>query len=118
MLDKDNNILQFRNFHKQLQVPFVIYADFEAITEKKTKDAHQKINLKYASELFQNEPFKLMKQKGVYPYDYMDSLDKFNEKKLTSKDNFYSILIDEDITDENYSHAQNVWKTFKLKSMG
>lgn len=39
-------------------------------------------------------------------------------KKLTSKDNFYSILIDEDITDENYSRAQNVWKTFKLKSMG
>lgn len=41
MPDKDNNILQFRNFHKQLQVPFVIYADFEANTEIKTKDAHQ-----------------------------------------------------------------------------
>ena len=34
MLDKDNNILKFNNFHKQLPVPFVIYADFEAITEK------------------------------------------------------------------------------------
>ena len=35
MPDKDNNnILKFQNFHKQLQVPFVIYADFEAITEK------------------------------------------------------------------------------------
>ena len=32
--DKDNNILKFNNFHKQLPVPFVIYADFEAITEK------------------------------------------------------------------------------------
>ena len=34
MPDEDNNILKFNNFHKQLPVPFVIYADFEAITEK------------------------------------------------------------------------------------
>ena len=34
MPDKDNNILKFNNFHKELPVPFVIYADFEAITEK------------------------------------------------------------------------------------
>ena len=34
MPDKDNNILQFNNFHKQVPMPFVIYADFEAITEK------------------------------------------------------------------------------------
>ena len=34
MPDKDNNILKFNNVHKQLPVPFVIYADFEAITEK------------------------------------------------------------------------------------
>ena len=34
MPTKDDNILKFNNFHKQLPVPFVIYADFEAITEK------------------------------------------------------------------------------------
>ena len=34
MPTKDNNILKFNNFHKQQQVPFVVYADFEAITEK------------------------------------------------------------------------------------
>ena len=34
MPDKDNNILKFNNFHKQQPVPFVIYADFEVITEK------------------------------------------------------------------------------------
>ena len=34
MPDKDNNILKFNNFHKQQPVPFVIYADFEAIKEK------------------------------------------------------------------------------------
>ena len=34
MPDKNNNILKFTNYHKQLPVPFVIYADFEAITQK------------------------------------------------------------------------------------
>ena len=34
MPEKDNNTLKFMNHHKQLPVPFVIYADFEAITEK------------------------------------------------------------------------------------
>ena len=34
MPDKKNNILKFENYHKQLQVPFVIYADFETITKK------------------------------------------------------------------------------------
>ena len=33
-----------------------------------------------------------MKQKGVYPYDYMNSADKFNDKQLPSIDDFYSII--------------------------
>ena len=40
---------------------------------------------KYISEVFKNEQFKLMKQKGVYPYDYMSSFDKLNEKQLPKK---------------------------------
>ena len=34
MPKKGENILKFNNFHKQLPVPFVICADFEAITKK------------------------------------------------------------------------------------
>ena len=48
----------------------------------------------------------------------MDSFEKFDDKELPSQNNFYSILNKEHITDEQYQHAQNVWKTFKLKSMG
>ena len=58
-----------------------------------------------------------MAQKGVYPYDYMDSFDKFNEKRPPKKE-FYSILNNEHISDEDYKHAQNVWNTFSLKNMG
>ena len=75
-------------------------------------------SFKYTSKEFKNEKFELMNQKGIYPYDFMDSLDKFNKTELPLKDEFYSILNNEHITDEEYQHAKNVWKTFKIKTMG
>ena len=72
---------------------------------------------KYTSRQFKGKKLDLMARKGVYPYDYMDSFDKFN-KKLPSKEDFYSILNDEHISDDEYKHAQNVWEEFKLKTMG
>ena len=74
--------------------------------------------LKYTGERFKNEKLSLMTRKGVYPYDYMDSFDKFNKTELPTKEEFYSILIDEHISNEDYTHAQNVWNTFKLQTMG
>ena len=72
---------------------------------------------KHTSEQYKGKKLDLMVRKGVYPYDYMDSFDKFNEK-LPSKEDFYSILNDEHISNEDYQHAQTVWKEFKLKTMG
>ena len=62
--------------------------------------------------------FNLVKRKGVYPYDYMDSFSKFNDTKLPDIEEFYSQLIDEGISEDAYSHAQNVWNTFNLQNMG
>ena len=73
---------------------------------------------KYTKQEFKKEQFNLMKQKGIYPYDYMDSFNKFNETKLPNKQDFYSILNNEHISDEQYMLAQNVWNTFNLKTMG
>ena len=73
---------------------------------------------KYTREEFENEKFSLMKKKGVYPYDYMDSFKKFKNKKLPTKEEFYSIMNDESISDDDYKHAQKVWETFNLKNMG
>ena len=73
--------------------------------------------LKYIFEPFKKQQLPLMARKGVYPYDYMDSFDKFNEK-LPTKEEFYSILNNEHISDEDYKHTQNVWNTFSLKNMG
>ena len=69
---------------------------------------------KYTSEAFKNEQFKLMKRKGVYPCVFMDSIKKFDNTELPLKEDIYSILNNEHISDEDYTHAKNVWKTFKL----
>ena len=60
----------------------------------------------------------ILLQKGVYPYEYMDSWERFNETSLPDKESFYSELNKEDITDEDYAHAQKVWKVFKIKNLG
>ena len=62
--------------------------------------------------------FKLLLRKGVYPYEYMDSWKRFNETELPSKDKFYSTLNLEDILDDDYTHAINVWKTFNISNLG
>ena len=59
----------------------------------------------------------LLVRKGVYPYDYVSSLEKLAETHLPTKEQFYSKLNDEDISDDDYQHAQNVWNTFKCQSI-
>ena len=63
---------------------------------------------KYTSKAFKKKKFNLMKQTGVYPYDFMDSFEKFNKTELPTKEEFYSILNDQHISDEEYSRAQNI----------
>ena len=75
--------------------------------------------LRYTEEFFKKEKyFNLITKKGVYPYDYMESFDKFNETELPSKDKFYSLLNDEHISDEQYNHAKKVLNVFKIENMG
>ena len=59
----------------------------------------------------------LLTRKGVYPYDYVSSLVKLSETSLPSKEEFYSKLNDEDISDEDYQHAIKVWNTFGCKTI-
>ena len=60
----------------------------------------------------------LLSEKGVYPYDYMNSFEKFNDEQLQSKEQFYSRLTEEDITNDDYNKAKQIWKHFGIKSMG
>ena len=60
----------------------------------------------------------LLSRKGVYPYEYMDSWKRFKEKSLPDKEYCCSKLNNEHITDEDYAHAQKVWRTFNIENLG
>ena len=60
----------------------------------------------------------MLLRKGVYPYEYMDEWEKFNGTTLLEKEEFYSNLNMEDITDADYMHAKRVYKDFEIKNLG
>ena len=61
--------------------------------------------------------FILLLRKGVYPYEYMDESEKFNETTVPEKEEFRSNLNIEDITDADYMHAKTVRKDFEIKNL-
>ena len=69
-------------------------------------------------EEYSEEQRKLLIRKGIYPYEYMDSWDKFSQPRLPSKDAFYSNLYMSGVGDSEYEHARNVWREFGIKNMG
>ena len=71
--------------------------------------------LKFASTISKGSD--LLYKKGIYPYEYMDSWERFTETRLPDKENFYSKLSGH-ITEEEYAHAQAVWEAFGCKTLG
>ena len=82
-----------------------------ALVNNLPKDAFKNL-LKY----FTPEQAEILKQKGFYPYEYMNSEEKFNDTKLPPREAFYSKLSGRGISEKDYKHACNVWNTFKMKT--
>ena len=59
---------------------------------------------------------RLSKEKRIVPYDYWGSFEKGKEG-LSTKDKIYKSLTNITISDKNYKHVLNVWKTFRMKTM-
>ena len=72
-------------------------------------------DFKYLSKKFSGDLLELVKQKGVDPYEYMDSFEKFSEYKLSDRCEFFSSLKSKCISAKNYSHTLDVWNKFKMK---
>ena len=113
-----NNMEKYMAFMLGNHLTFIDSFQFMSSSLEKLVSNLPKESLKYTSQIFKNKKLDLMSQKGVYPYDFMDSFNKFNETKLPKQEDFYSILNDEHISGEDYKHAQNVWNTFSVKNMG
>ena len=65
-----------------------------------------------------NEKFILLLRKGVYPYEYIDSWNRFNETEPPWKEKFYSNLRMKSISDRDYEHGKIVWKAFNITNLG
>ena len=83
---------------------------------------------KYLVEEFGSENLAPLKQKGDYPYEYMNNFERFNEEKLSVRKYFYSLIKDEKIGDDgkisdghisvkDYLTSENVWDKFEKKNM-
>ena len=85
--------------------------------KKKTKSKYN--DFKHLSEEFSGHLLELVKQKGEYPDEYMDSFFlKKIDKQLPDRSKFFSSLKDESISEKDYLHAINVWNMLKRKTMG
>ena len=66
---------------------------------------------------YAEDKLSLLTRKGLYPYEYMNSLQRLKETQLPPREGFYSRLNDEGMGDEGYAHAQKVRKTFEMKNL-
>ena len=131
LLSLVDNLSVINNKELELENKFIdnlrsVIASLSSILDN-LSEINKKISLIELSEKFPNtyqfcnrdlNKFSLLLRKGVYPYEYMDSWEKFNETELPDKESFYSELNKEGITDEDYVHAQKVWDVFEIKNLG
>ena len=61
--------------------------------------------------------FILLLRKGVYPYQYMDSWERFDEISLHDETTFYRELYLKNIFDEDYIYSQKIFNEFEIKSL-
>ena len=87
-------------------------SSLEALVSNLPEDGFKNLN-KY----FKPEHVKLLKQKGFFPYEYMDKIEKLKDLKPPPQEAFFSKLSGKGINKSCYGHVLNVWKSFKMKTL-
>ena len=104
--------MQFMNFSHDKLVKNLVDEDFKCSVKE-----------------LDSENLKILKQKGAYPYEYMNSFERFNEDKLCARKYFYSStkdkknckddkISDGHVSIEDYMVCERIWDKFKMKNMG
>ncbi|KYN23233.1 hypothetical protein ALC57_04350 [Trachymyrmex cornetzi] len=65
-----------------------------------------------------DEKFELLTRKGVFPYEYVDCVEKFQDTRLPPRESFYSSLTGDTVSESDYAHAVNVWQRFSIRTLG
>ena len=80
-------------------------------------------DFKHLMSELQSDKLKLLRNKNSFPYEWVDSYEKFNYHELPPKEVFYSSIDDGKrgkdnghVSDEQYSYIKNVWNTFNFRT--
>ena len=90
---------------------FLTNSSLESLVNNLPKDGFKNLE-----RFFKPELVKLLKQKGFFPYDYLDSLEKLKEDKAPTQKAFNSKLTSKGINNRNYAHVLEVWKSANIKT--
>ena len=104
-IDKNGN-----EHTKKMELRFIdslkfMSSSLDSLVNNLAKGGHQF----FGFESYNDRQSKLLVRKGIYPYEYMDSWDRFKETSLSSIERFYSSLSMNGISDSDYEQAQSVW---------
>ena len=80
-------------------------------------DNLKKDQLDNLNERYEGRKFDLLSRKGIYPYDYVDSLEKLNDTCLPPEEAFYSKLNESKVTDKDYEHAKDFWQEINCQTL-
>ena len=96
---------------------FIDSFQFMAESLSKLSSNLKRENNVHTAMQFSADKLLLLLRKGVFPYKYLDSIERFNETQLSSKEDFCSHLTGHAIGDEDYNHAQQVWQKFNMHKL-
>ena len=113
-----NNMEGYMAFMLGNNLTFIDSFQFMSSSLDKLVSNMRKEDIKYTSTTFYGYKLDLMSKKGIYPYDFMDSMEKFENKELPKIEDFYSMLNEEHISEKDYNHAKEVWNAFRIKNIG
>lgn len=112
---------KFISFTKKvgnIKLKFLDSLRFMPSSLMKLSQALSRQDLIETKKLVSDNLIELVLRKGVFPYDYVDSINKFEETSLPPKEAFYNRLENQHIEDEDYAHAVRVWNELGMTTLG
>ena len=103
---------------KEMELRFIdslkfMSSSLDSLVNNLARGGHEFFGL----ESYNDHQCKLLIHKGIYPYEYMDSWDRFKETSLPSIERFYSSLNMSGISDSDYEHACSIWQEFRIRTL-
>lgn len=118
----NGSIPAFLNHRERIQLKFLDSFRFmaQSLSDLASWIPENGKSLLYAEygKMYSKKQITMLERKGVFPYDYIDSLERLNETSLPPKAKFKNDLTGQDIEDKDYEFACNVWNQFGIKTLG